>query len=227
MIHQPLTQALILLLASVCVITLARRVGLPAILGYVFVGMAVGPHSFGLVSESESTHLLADIGVVFLLFTLGLEFSWPRMVAMRREVFGLGLLQVVGTSLIFAVAGKLVGLSWLAAITVGGAVSMSSTAIVIRQLTEQSEVNRTQGRLSLATLLFQDLAFVPLLAMATALSTGSMDGAFSAEGVLRALASGGVALLVVLAAGRWLLRPVMVEIARSRLKELFTLTVLL
>jgi CPA2 family monovalent cation:H+ antiporter-2 len=119
------------------------------------------------------------------------------------------------------------GLSWLAAITVGGAVAMSSTAIVIRQLTEQAEVNRTHGRLALAMLLFQDLAFVPLLALATALGSGAMDGGFSTSGVLRMLLSGGVALALVLVSGRWLLRPVMVEIARSRLKELFTLTVLL
>ena len=227
MLSQPLTQALILLLASVCVITVARRLGLPPILGYVFVGLALGPHSLGMVAESDSTQLLADIGVVFLLFTLGLEFSWPRMVAMRREVFGLGLLQVACTGALFAALGWFAGLSWLAAITVGGAVAMSSTAIVIRQLTEQAEVNRTHGRLSLAMLLFQDLAFVPLLALATALGSGAMDGGFSTGGVLRALASGGIALLVVLASGRWLLRPVMVEIARSRLKELFTLTVLL
>lgn len=227
MLDQPLTQALILLLASVCVIAVARRLGLPAILGYVFVGLALGPHALGFVAESDSTHLLADIGVVFLLFTLGLEFSWPRMVAMRDEVFGLGLLQVGCTMAVFAMLGRFAGLPWLAAVTVGGAVSMSSTAIVIRQLTEQAEVNRTHGRLSLAMLLFQDLAFVPLLALATALGSGAIDGAFSTGGVLRSLAAGGIALLVVLAAGRWLLRPVMVEIARSRLKELFTLTVLL
>jgi len=228
MIEQPLTQALILLLASVCVIALARRLGLPPILGYVFVGIGVGPHALGFVAESESTHLLADIGVVFLLFTLGLEFSWPRMVAMRGEVFGLGLMQVAGVTTVFAVIGHLAGgLPWLPAVTVGGAVAMSSTAIVIRQLTEQAEINRTHGRLSLAVLLFQDLAFVPLLALATAIGSGAMEGAFSTSGVLRALATGGIALLIVLGSGRYLLRPVMVEIARSRLKELFTLTVLL
>jgi CPA2 family monovalent cation:H+ antiporter-2 len=227
MIHQPLTQILVLLLSSVCVVTVARRLGLPAILGYVFVGLLLGPHALGLASESDSTHLLADIGVVFLLFTLGLEFSWPRMVAMRGEVFGLGLLQVAVTAAVFATIGRVAGLSWLAAITVGGAVAMSSTAIVIRQMTEQAEVNRTHGRLALAMLLFQDLAFVPLLALATALGSGAMDGGFSTSGVLRMLLSGGIALAVVLVSGRWLLRPVMVEIARSRLKELFTLTVLL
>ncbi len=227
MIEEPLTQVLILLVASVCVVALARRLSLPPILGYLFVGMAVGPHALAMVADTPSTHLLADIGVVFLLFTLGLEFSWARMLAMRREVFGLGLLQVAVTALAFAVLGHFAGLAWLPAVIVGGAVAMSSTAIVIRQLTEQSEVNRTHGRLSLAVLLFQDLAFVPLLALATALGSGALGGGFSAEGLLRTLGIGAIALLLVFAIGRLLLRPLLVEIARSRLKELFTLTVLL
>jgi CPA2 family monovalent cation:H+ antiporter-2 len=226
MLSDPLTQVLVLLLASVLVVTLARRVGMPPILGYLMVGLIVGPHTFGLVAESNQTHLLAEIGVVFLLFTLGLEFSWPRMVAMRREVFGLGALQVVMTTAVFAAIGTLLGLPLLVAIAAGGALSMSSTAIVIRQLTEQAEVNRTHGRLALAILLFQDLAFVPLLALATAVGAGDPEEAFSPEGVMLALARGITALLLVLLAGRLLLRPLFVEISRSRLKELFTLLVL-
>jgi monovalent cation:H+ antiporter-2, CPA2 family len=225
MLHDPLTQVLALLLASVLVVTLARRVGMPPVLGYLVVGVLVGPFSFGLVPESAQTHLLAEIGVVFLLFTLGLEFSWPRMVAMRREVFGLGLMQVVATTTLFVLIGRLLGLPWLVAVVVGGALSMSSTAIVIRQLTEQAEINRTHGRLTLAILLFQDLAFVPLLALATAIAEGA-PARFSFSGIAQTLASGLAALLVVMLAGRWLLRPLLVEIAHSRLKELFTLTVL-
>jgi monovalent cation:H+ antiporter-2, CPA2 family len=225
MLQDPLTQVLALLLASVLVVALARRVGMPPVLGYLAVGVLVGPFSFDLVPESTQTHLLAEIGVVFLLFTLGLEFSWPRMVAMRREVFGLGLLQVVGTTVLFLVLGRMLGLSWLAAVVVGGALSMSSTAIVIRQLTEQSEINRTHGRLTLAILLFQDLAFVPLLALATALAVDASTD-FSVSGIATTLASGLAALLIVMLAGRWLLRPLLMEIANSRLKELFTLTVL-
>lgn len=227
MVDQPLTQVIILLLASVGVVAMARRLGLPAILGYLFVGLAVGPHALAMVVETDGTHLLADIGVVFLLFTLGLEFSWPRMLAMRREVFGLGLLQVLTTAVAFALLGQAVGMAWVPALVVGGALAMSSTAIVIRQMTEQSEVNRTHGRTALAVLLFQDLAFVPLLAVATALATGSLDGQFHADTALRALALAGLSLVAVFAIGRLLLRPLLVEITRSRLKELFTLTVLL
>jgi CPA2 family monovalent cation:H+ antiporter-2 len=227
MVHDPLTQVLVLLLASVLVVAVARRVGLSPVLGYLMVGLLVGPYALGVVADSAHTQLLAEIGVVFLLFTLGLEFSWPRMVAMRREVFGLGMLQVVATTVIFAGMGRLLGLSWLVAVAVGGALSMSSTAIVIRQLTEQSEVNRTHGRLTLAILLFQDLAFVPLLALVTAISDGTAAQRFSVVGIMQTLATGIAALLIVLFSGRLLLRPLFIEIARSRLKELFTLTVLL
>jgi len=226
-LHEPLTLILELLLASVLVIMAARRLGLPPVLGYLVVGLLVGPYMMGLMADSRDTRLLAEIGVVFLLFTLGLEFSWARMVAMRREVFGLGAMQVALTTILFAVIGRVMGMSWLLAVTVGGALSMSSTAIVIRQLTEQDELNRTHGRLSFAILLFQDLAFVPLLALATAIAEGSSVEQFSLLGLLRTVGTGLAALLVVLLLGRLLLRPLFVEIARSRLKELFTLAVLL
>src|SRR5688572_15499785 len=98
MLEQPLTQVLILLGGSLFIVSLARRFRMPTILGYLFVGMAVGPYAIGLVSESTTTLLLAELGVTFLLFTIGLEFSFPRMLAMRREVFGLGALQVVATA---------------------------------------------------------------------------------------------------------------------------------
>ncbi len=223
--HDPLSQVLALLLAAVLVVALARRVGLPPVLGYLVVGVIVGPYVLGILDDSDRTHLLAEIGVVFLLFTLGLEFSWPRMVAMRREVFGLGLMQVLVTVALFVGIGRLLGLSWLVSIVVGGALSMSSTAIVIPQLAEQAELNRTHGRLTFAILLFQDLAFVPLLALASALAAGA-PARFDLGAIITALASGFAALLIVLLAGRYLMRPLFVEIANSRLKELFTLAVL-
>src|SRR6188768_1981350 len=201
MVHDSLTTVLALLLASVLVVTAARRLGLSPVLGYLCVGLLVGPYALGVMTDTTQTRLLAEIGVVFLLFTLGLEFSWARMVAMRREVFGLGALQVTLTLTVFALIGRAMGMSWLVAITVGGALAMSSTAIVIRQLTEQAELNRTHGRLSFAILLFQDLAFVPLLALATAIAEGSTANGFSMAGILKALASGMAALLLMLLAG--------------------------
>ena len=135
MIDDPLAAVLTLLAAAVLVVALARRVGLPAILGYLVVGALLGPHALALTSGSDTTRLLAELGVVFLLFTLGLEFSWPRMVAMRREVFGVGAAQMALTAGVGAVAFALLDVPLLAAIALGGAVAVSSTAIVVQQLT--------------------------------------------------------------------------------------------
>src|SRR5215468_7508869 len=221
----PLAQALILLAGSVFLITLVRRLALPTSFAYLLVGLALGPHAFGVVSDSGTTRLLAELGVAFLLFTLGLDFSLPRMLAMRREVFGLGALQVLATATVFAVIAHLLGIRWLTSVVLGGAVAMSSTAMLLQQLTERAELNRTHGRLAFAMLLFQDLAFVPFFALGAMLSAGQER--FALRESLAALGSGVLALIGVLIAGRWLLRPLFHEISHSRLRELFTLTVLL
>ena len=222
---QPLTEMLVLLAAAVLLVTLARRLGLPTAVPYLAVGLACGPHALGVVSGSAAVALLAELGVAFLLFALGLDVSLPRMIAMRREVFGLGAAQVGATTLVFALLGRLAGIPWPAAIVAGGAVAMSSTAILLHQLTERAELNRTHGRLAFSMLLFQDLAFVPLLALASALGPG--DGHFDLRAALLAALGGALAIAAVLAAGRWLLRPLFHEIAHSRLRELFTLAALL
>ena len=221
----PLAQALILLAGSVFLVTLVRRLALPTSLAYLCVGLVLGPHALGVVSDSGTTRLLAELGVAFLLFTLGLEFSLPRMLAMRREVFGLGALQVIATTAVFAALANLLGVGWLTATVVGGAIAMSSTALLLQQLTERAEINRTHGRLAFAMLVFQDLAFVPFFALGAMLAAGQERFPLSQSVV--ALLSGVLALVGVLAAGRWLLRPLFHEIAHSRLRELFTLTVLL
>ena len=225
MITDPLAQILLLLAAAVGVVALARRAGLPAILGYLVVGVALGPHALGLFDETEGTRLLAELGVVFLLFTLGLEFSWPRMVAMRREVFGVGSVQVVTLAGVAMLVFHALGVDLLPAVALGGAVAVSSTAIIVQQLTEQSEINRTHGRVAFSVLLFQDLAFVPFLVLAGALAAGSLD--FSPARVGTAVALGTLAVGFVLIVGRYALRPLFHEIAHSRLQELFTLAVLL
>ena len=219
-----LVDVLVLLAATLVVVASLRRLRLPPVLGFLVVGAALGPHALGWVEDNETTNTLAEFGVVFLLFTLGLEFSLPRMIAMRNEVFALGSAQVALTA---AACG---GIAWwlgsppAVAIVLGGAVAMSSTAIVIQQLTEQGELNRTHGRLSFGILLFQDLAFVPFLALAGVI--GAAGSEYSVAEVVAAVAKGAAALAVVLAAGRWLLRPLFHEIAGSRTTELFTLAVL-
>lgn len=221
----PLSQILVLLAGAVLLVLVARRLGLPTTHGYLVLGLLLGPHALGWMDDSDATRLLADLGVAFLLFTLGLEFSLPRMIAMRHEVFGLGAAQVVGSTALFAVLAHLLGVSWLTSIVVGGAIAMSSTALLLQQLTERAELNRAHGRLAFAMLLFQDLAFVPLLALASGLA--GPDRHLTLKESALAVGGGMLAVITVLAAGRWLLRPLFHEIAHSRLRELFTLAVLL
>ncbi len=219
-----LGQLLILLASSVLVVTLLRRLKLPPIVGYLAVGMLLGPAALS-VAGADTTRIMAEYGVVFLVFTLGLEFSFPRMVAMRWQVFGLGGAQVLVTTALIAAIAHWLGVSWLISIVLGGALAMSSTAIVVKQLTEQLEVNRTHGRLAVGILLFQDLAFVPLLALENA-EHAQLDS-LNPLMIMNAMIRAALALLFVLAAGRWLLRPLFHEISRARSTELFTLTVLL
>jgi CPA2 family monovalent cation:H+ antiporter-2 len=221
----PLLQILILLAASVCVVAAVRKLALPAILGYLVVGMLLGPHALALAVSNETTQLLADFGVVFLVFTLGLEFSLPRLVAMRWDVIGVGGAQVLlTTALVAAGAIWLFNMTWAVAVVIGGAVAMSSTAIIIAQLTEQSENNRTHGRLAVAICLFQDLSFPLFLALISGLAGG---GTSDATHLVGAVGFAVLALLLVLAAGRWLLRPLFSLIASVRSAELFSLAVLL
>ncbi len=224
--NDPLLQILILLAASVLVVAGVRKLALPAILGYLVVGMLLGPHAFKWAVDNETTQLLADFGVVFLVFTLGLEFSLPRLVAMRWEVLGVGGAQVlVTTGLVAAAAIMFFNIAPAVAVVVGGAVAMSSTAIIIAQLTEQSENNRTHGRLAVAICLFQDLSFPLFLALVSVLTAGGE--AASPTHIAVAVGSAILALLLVLAAGRWLLHPLFVMIASVRSAELFSLAVLL
>jgi CPA2 family monovalent cation:H+ antiporter-2 len=224
--NDPLLQILILLAASVCVVAAVRKLALPAILGYLAVGMLLGPHALELAADNETTQLLADFGVVFLVFTLGLEFSLPRLVAMRWEVLGVGGAQVLITvGLVASGAILFFDVVPAVAVLIGGAIAMSSTAIIIAQLTEQSENNRTHGRLAVAICLFQDLSFPLLLALLSALSGGV--GTVDAAHIMGAIGVAALALLLVLAAGRWLLRPLFLMIASVRSAELFSLAVLL
>src|SRR5258707_1355796 len=224
--NDPLLQILILLAASVCVVAAVRKLALPAILGYLAVGMLLGPHALALAVDNEPTQLLADFGVVFLVFSLGLEFSLPRLVAMRWEVLGVGGAQVLITVAIVA-CGAVVFLDVApaAGVVLGGALAMSSTAIIIAQLTEPAENNRTDGGLAVAICLFQDLSFPLLLALVSALS--GEGGAVNAAHILSAIGLAALALMLVLAAGRWLLRPLFLMIASVRSPELFSMAVLL
>lgn len=166
---------------SVIGVVLFRLMHLPPILGYLFVGVVIGPHAVGLFSTSESTEHLAEMGIVFLMFTIGLEFSLPKLKNMRRVVFGLGGAQLASTMVLCVLLGfgfnyflpehlKMTAPSWLA---LGGALTMSSTAIVMKVLTERMELDSAHGRNIFGVLLFQDLAIVPLLILIPALADSS------------------------------------------------------
>ncbi|MES9831084.1 MAG: monovalent cation:proton antiporter-2 (CPA2) family protein [Candidatus Thiodiazotropha sp. DIVDIV] len=216
---------LLLLAVSVMTVTLFRRLHLPPILGYLIVGILVGPFGIGLISSNEDTRFLAEFGVVFLLFTIGLEFSLPQMVAMKGTVFGLGGSQVLLTGALAAAIAWLLGLEPPAALITGAIIALSSTAIVTKQLSEQAELNTEHGRLGISILLFQDLAVIPLLVVIPLLADGSSGGLLIplSWAVVKAIA----VFAIIMAFGHWVLRPLFHEIARARSAELFTMTVLL
>src|SRR4051812_42112011 len=158
-----LTEVLKLLLLSVLAVAVLRRLKLPPIIGYVLVGAAAGPHALGWIAESETIRFLGEVGIAFLLFTLGLEFSIRQFAAMGRVLLVLGGAQVVLATASGAGLALLFGLTPAASIVIGGALAMSSTAIVIKQLRDQLELQTTHGRLAVGILLFQDLAAIPFL----------------------------------------------------------------
>src|SRR5437588_11378294 len=166
---------LLLLAAAVAVIVLCRMVRLPPILGYVVIGIAVGPHALGWVPDNNDVRDLGEIGIVFLMFSIGLEFSLPQLRAMRRAVFGLGLAQVTITTLAGVAALRLAGYGWQAGLVLGGMLAMSSTAIVSKMLAERMELGTPHGRDVMGILLFQDLAVVAFLILIPSLDEGGRD----------------------------------------------------
>lgn len=223
MAHGGMDVVLMLLVVSVLAVGVLRRLHLPPILGYLFVGVLIGPHALGWLGDNDTTSLLGEIGVGFLLFTIGLEFSIPQFLAMRRTLLGLGGTQVLVGALSGGIIAWAIGISWQGALVMGGALAMSSTAIVVKQLTDQLELQATHGRLALGILLFQDLAAVPFLVMIPILA-GSEPLVAS---LLAAFGKGLLAFAIMLAMGRWVLRPLFHLVAALGSAELFTLTVLL
>ena len=215
---------LLLLGAAVLAVIACRLLRLPSILGYLAVGIAIGPHAMALVPDSAGVRDLAQFGIVFLMFSIGLEFSLPQLKAMGGSVFGLGLAQVAITTAAAMAGLRLLGFGWLAGFTLGGALAMSSTAIVSKLLTERAELNSTHGRDVMGVLLFQDLSVVAFLIAIPTL-------AFGGEGLWRpmALAAGkaAIALGAILLFGQAPMRAWFELVARLRSPELFMLNVLL
>jgi CPA2 family monovalent cation:H+ antiporter-2 len=223
---------LLLLAAAVLAVVLFRSINLPPMLGYLAVGILIGPYALGLVPDTHETRYLGEFGVVFLMFSIGLEFSLPKLKSMRRIVFGLGLAQVLSTVGAVMVVGFVVhrffadriDVSLAGAFALGGALAMSSTAIVLKLLAERLELETEHGKRIVGVLLFQDLAVVPLLVIVPALAS-QPENIGPALGL--AFLKATVLLAVLLVGGKWLLRHWFHLVARRKSQELFTLNVLL
>ncbi|MEW5881248.1 MAG: monovalent cation:proton antiporter-2 (CPA2) family protein [Pseudomonadota bacterium] len=223
---------LLLLAASVLGVVVFRLANLPPMLGYLAVGILIGPHALGVVPDLEQTRYLAEFGVVFLMFSIGLEFSLPKLRAMRRIVFGLGLTQVAATVAAVMVVGLVAhrffahvfDISLAGAFALGGALAMSSTAIVMKLLAERLELETEHGRRVVGVLLFQDLAVVPLLVIVPALAR-QPESLAPALGF--ALLKAAALLTVLLVGGQWVIRKWFHVVAKRRSRELFTLNLLL
>ena len=219
-----LRDILIILTASLVVIALFRRLNLPPILGYLCVGLLVGPQALGWVSDSEGLPYLAELGVVFLLFSLGLEFSLSKMLALRKVVFGLGSLQVLVSSVLLGGALYMAGVQPSAAVLLGAGLALSSTAIVSKELTSLGEVFSPHGQNAIGVLLFQDVIAVLLLTMVPVFSGTSGQAWYWALPIT--LGKTVVLFVGLFLISRWLLPKLFDEIAASRSAELFVLLAL-
>jgi len=228
--------ALIFLAAAVCTVVAFRLMHLPAVLGYLTAGIVISPFAFSVAKQAASLSYLAEFGVVFLMFVIGLEFNLPKLLNMRKEVFGLGTSQVLVT-ILGAVLGNFIAMyvatlvgatwdiTWQASLVLGAALTMSSTAIVVKMMADRAELESRHGRLVIGILLFQDIAVIPLLVLIPSLS--DINDGNLLQMLAIALAK-GIALVFLLlwgghkVIGRWLKL-----VDRRKSDELFLLNVLL
>lgn len=223
-LHSPLFMLVVGLLVAVIVVTVCRSLKIPSLLGYLLVGFLVSPDMLNLIHDSKENTMLGEIGIVFLMFTIGLEFSLPRLKAMRKLVFGVGVAQVVLTLLAVMIPISLLTGSPMGGFAVGAVLTMSSTAIVSKLLTERMELAQPHGQIAIGVLLFQDIAVVPLLILLPALSSHSetllLDLGIAAIKIV-------IVLVILLVIGQRVMRPWFHLVARQRSSELFMINVLL
>lgn len=219
-----LAQAAVFLAATVFAIPLFRKLRLGAVLGYLVAGVVIGPWGLRVVQDAEGVLHTAELGVVFLLFVIGLELQPSRLRAMRKAIFGLGVAQVAGTTAIFTLLAYYLGLAPTAAFVAGFALSLSSTPLVLQLLAERQELNTQHGRASFAVLLFQDIAVMPMLAILPLLGT---QGEKDLTSTLLAAAQGLAVMAALLFGGRYVLRPVLRMVAETKVSEAFTAAALL
>jgi CPA2 family monovalent cation:H+ antiporter-2 len=220
----PKSDTLLLLLATALITPVCKRLGTSPILGFLASGMLIGPNGWGLISGIHTTETLAELGIVFFLFEMGIELSVDRLLSMKRDVFGLGLCQFLCTALAIAGAGSLFGLPANALVVLGGGLALSSSAFVLQLLKDKGQLSTRFGKASFGVLLFQDLAVVPLLVV-TPILAGGGGGLAAALG--SAVLKAGLALGSITLAGRYLLNPLFKMVAQAKSQEAFLAVILL
>ena len=216
---------LILLSSSVVLISLFHRLHLPPIIGYLFVGMLVGPGGMRWLPSIEDMHILAEFGVVFLMFTLGLEFSIPKLMCAKKTFLGVGGLQVLLCAIVGALGSLALDFNLKQSLIIGGALALSSTAVVIKQLDEQKEQRTPHGELTINILLFQDIAAVLFLVLISALADN--DANTLPMTFLLTIIKGVGVIVIMAMVGLWILRPLFHEVAKTHSTELFMIATLL
>jgi CPA2 family monovalent cation:H+ antiporter-2 len=220
----PKSDTLLLLLATALITPVCKRLGTSPILGFLASGMLLGPNGCGLISGIHTTETLAELGIVFFLFEMGIELSFDRLLSMRKDVFGLGFLQFSITAVAVALVGKLAGLPANALVVLGGGLALSSSAFVLQLLKDKNQLATRFGKAAFGILLFQDLAVVPLLVV-TPILAGSGQGLASAVG--SAVVKAAMALGSIAVAGRFVLNPLFKTVAQAQSQEAFLGVVLL
>lgn len=219
-----LNQTVFFLIAAVIVVPLSGRLGLGAVLGYLIAGAIIGPNGFGAVSNVDNVLHISELGIVFLLFLIGLELQPSRLWVLRHLVFGLGSAQVLVTGAVIAAIAHALGLLWPAAIVAGLGLAMSSTAFVMQTLAEKGQLSTRHGREAFAILLFQDLAVIPLLALIPLLSPDQID---RVQPGWQAATKAVIAIVVAIIASRTLIRPLLRGAIEFGGREIFTAAALL
>ena len=220
--HFPLLQDLLILLGcSAVVVFVLQRMRLPSILGFLVTGVLIGPHGLGLVDESEQIEIISEIGVILLLFVIGMELSIKQLVSIKNTVFVGGSLQVGLTVLVAGLSYYLMGNPWEESIFVGFLFSLSSTAIVLKVLQDRNEITAPQGRNALAILIFQDIIVVPMMLFTPIIAGQSGNVGYS---ILMLLLKTAVVILITIVSARYLVPRLMHSIAKTNSKELFLIT---
>ncbi len=220
-----LQESAILLGAAIVAVTLFNKFGFGSVLGYLVAGVIIGPWCLGLITDVDNILHFAELGVVLLLFVIGLELQPSRLWVLRRSIFGMGLAQVLATGLGLTLLGLALGLPFASAVIVGLGLSLSSTAFVLQLLAEKKQLGTAHGRSAFAILLFQDLAVIPLLALLPLLGVSTAESGDA--GIVQKVFTGAAAIAVLVIGGRYLLRPVFRWVAASGSHDIFAATSLM